>query len=150
MAVFFSQISYKPTSEWKEEHVFWNPLGSNVVIASSVPGKDRIAAIAQPADATMQTFDPVAASHGALVGIFPDGTKAKLSPSKDPREVFADWLVTPKNPWFTRAIVKPRLGLVDGARHRPRAGRFPGQQPAEQSPRCWPVWKRNSSPHATI
>ncbi len=105
MAVFFSQISYKPTSEWKEEHVFWNPLGSNVVLASSVPGKDRITAIAQPAEATMQTFDPVAASHGALVGTFPDGTKVKLSPNKDPREVFADWLVTPKNPWFTRAIV---------------------------------------------
>ncbi|MBI5822350.1 MAG: DUF1553 domain-containing protein [Verrucomicrobia bacterium] len=104
MAVFFSQISYKPTSEWKEEHVFWNPLGSNVVIASSVPGKDRIASIAQPASATMQTFDPAAANHGALVGIFPDGTKVKLSPNKDPREVFADWLVTPKNPWFTRAI----------------------------------------------
>ena len=105
MAVFFSQISYKPTSEWKEEHVFWNPLGSNVVIASSVPGKDRIASIAQPASATMQTFDPAAANLGALVGIFPDGTKVKLSPNKDPREVFADWLVTPKNPWFTRAIV---------------------------------------------
>ncbi len=26
MAVFFSQIGYKPTREWKEENVFWDPL----------------------------------------------------------------------------------------------------------------------------
>ena len=28
-----------------------------------------------------------------------------MPPDRDPREVFADWLITPKNPWFTRAIV---------------------------------------------
>ena len=28
-----------------------------------------------------------------------------MSPDRDPREVFADWLITPKNPWFTRSIV---------------------------------------------
>ncbi|MCX6910893.1 MAG: DUF1553 domain-containing protein [Verrucomicrobia bacterium] len=104
MAAFFSQISYKPTSEWKEEHVFWNPLGSNAMVASSVPGKPAIAAIAQPTNTVAQTFDPAAANHKSVVGIFPDGTQVKLSPNKDPREVFADWLVTPKNPWFTRAI----------------------------------------------
>ncbi|MFA6565093.1 MAG: DUF1553 domain-containing protein [Verrucomicrobiia bacterium] len=114
MAVFFSQISYKPTSEWKEEHVFWNPLGSNVVIASSVPGKAAIATIAQPTNTVTQTFDPAAANHASLVGIFPDGTKAKLSPSKDPREVFADWLVTPRNPWFTRAIANRIWGWLMG------------------------------------
>jgi hypothetical protein len=27
-----------------------------------------------------------------------------LSPERDPREVFADWLVSEKNPWFTRNI----------------------------------------------
>ena len=26
MAVFFSQVGYKPTREWKEECVFWDPL----------------------------------------------------------------------------------------------------------------------------
>jgi hypothetical protein len=35
---------------------------------------------------------------------FPDGTPAKLAVGRDPREVFADWLITPKNPWFTRNI----------------------------------------------
>jgi hypothetical protein len=37
--------------------------------------------------------------------VFPDGTQVQLSPNRDPREVFADWLITPKNPWFTRSIV---------------------------------------------
>ncbi len=35
---------------------------------------------------------------------FPDGTTAPLGPDRDPREAFADWLVRPENPWFTRAI----------------------------------------------
>jgi hypothetical protein len=49
------------------------------------------------------SFDPN--KPPAPAAVFPDGTPAKLSPDKDPREVFADWLITPKNPWFTRNIV---------------------------------------------
>ncbi len=40
-----------------------------------------------------------------VTAIFPDGTPAKLVAGRDPREAFADWLITPKNPWFTRNIV---------------------------------------------
>jgi hypothetical protein len=36
--------------------------------------------------------------------IFPDGKQASLVPEQDPRLVFADWLIAPKNPWFTRNI----------------------------------------------
>jgi hypothetical protein len=36
--------------------------------------------------------------------VFPDGKRARLSSDRDPREVFADWLIDPKNPWFTEAI----------------------------------------------
>jgi hypothetical protein len=50
-------------------------------------------------------FDPgKAAGGGALAAVFPDGTTARLSPDRDPREIFADWLITPQNPWFTRNI----------------------------------------------
>ena len=49
-------------------------------------------------------FDPNRASMGVRA-VFPDGKEAKLSPGKDPREVFADWLIDTKNPWFTRNIV---------------------------------------------
>ena len=40
-----------------------------------------------------------------LDAVFPDGTKIKISPDKDPRQVFANWLISPDNPWFSRAIV---------------------------------------------
>jgi len=36
---------------------------------------------------------------------FPDGTVASYPPDKDPREVFAQWLIRPENPWFSRHIV---------------------------------------------
>ena len=37
--------------------------------------------------------------------VFPDGTPARLAPGQDPREVFADWLMRRRNPWFARNIV---------------------------------------------
>jgi len=35
---------------------------------------------------------------------FPDGTPGRLTAGRDPRAVFADWLIRPENPWFTRVI----------------------------------------------
>ncbi len=50
-------------------------------------------------------FDPEKAAAGVPpTAIFPDGTPAQISPGQDPREVFADWLISPKNPWFARNI----------------------------------------------
>ncbi|MCX6910153.1 MAG: DUF1553 domain-containing protein, partial [Verrucomicrobia bacterium] len=40
-----------------------------------------------------------------LAATFPDGTPAKIAEGHDPRVVFADWLISPKNPWFARNIV---------------------------------------------
>jgi hypothetical protein len=76
MAAFFAKISYKSTAEWKEEIV----------------GFDL-----EKADAQTGGVAPAA--------VFPDGSPARLSPGRDPREVFADWLISPKNPWFARNIV---------------------------------------------
>jgi hypothetical protein len=76
MAAFFSQVSYKSTSEWKEEIVSFDPSK----------------AAADASGGTLST------------AVFPDGTPAQLSPDRDPRQDFADWLVTPQNPWFTRNI----------------------------------------------
>ncbi len=73
MSVFFSQVNYKPTREWKEEIVYWDP--------------DK------------------AAAGATQVGELPDRTRITLTPGRDPREVFADWLITPKNQWFTANIV---------------------------------------------
>lgn len=49
-------------------------------------------------------FDPRKLPPGGVEAVLPDGTRAQLSRDRDPREVFADWLITPRNPWFTRAI----------------------------------------------
>ncbi len=47
-------------------------------------------------------FDP-AKKPGTPV--FPDGTPARIAPGQDPREVFAEWLVAPRNSAFSAAIV---------------------------------------------
>jgi len=75
MAVFFSQIGYKPTGEWKEEIVYFD--------SSKSAGPKAGAAPRSP--------------------VFPDGTRATIAPGQDPREVFASWLVAPTNTWFARA-----------------------------------------------
>ena len=78
MGGFFSQITYKHTEEWKEEIICFLP-GSRSHAERGNEDK-------------------------AVKAIFPDGTSVQLLPDKDPREVFADWLIDPNNPWFTRAI----------------------------------------------
>ncbi len=41
----------------------------------------------------------------AFEAMLPDGTKVRVEPGQDPRRVFADWLITPDNPWFARNMV---------------------------------------------
>jgi hypothetical protein len=50
-------------------------------------------------------FDPNEANPKSVAAVFPDGTRVQLPPDRDPREVFADWLTAPGNPWFSRNIV---------------------------------------------
>ncbi len=47
-------------------------------------------------------FDP---DKGTRASVLPDGTTVRLAATDDPREAFASWLVSPKNPWFARAAV---------------------------------------------
>jgi hypothetical protein len=81
MAAFFSQVGYKPTREWKEENVFWDPLNSSAQPTNTVP-----------------------TNCAPELAVFPDGKEIRLPNNRDPREIFADWLIRPENPWFTRAI----------------------------------------------
>ncbi|MHB8897588.1 MAG: DUF1549 and DUF1553 domain-containing protein [Thermoguttaceae bacterium] len=74
MAAFFSHIAYKPTGEWKEEIVLF----------------DQDQATSEEAAKVLQE------------AVFPDGTPAEIAPGQDPRQAFADWLTSPKNPWFAR------------------------------------------------
>lgn len=77
MAAFFSQISFKSTLEWKEEIVTWDPFHTTNAEGQPPPQE----------------------------AVFPDGTRIKLPLDRDPRKVFADWLISPQNPWFARNIV---------------------------------------------
>ena len=104
MAAFFSQIGYKPTSEWKEEHVFWDPLGTSAVAGNAAPGRAAITAIGQPPEKAAPAVVAEPTKARSLVGVFPDGTEVELPANRDPREIFTDWLIAPTNPWFTRNI----------------------------------------------
>ena len=104
--VFFSQISYKPTSEWKEEIVFWDPFQVGSLPGNAVPGRDTAGTVrpkSEGEDDDAPALPPP--REGPLTAVFPDGTTVELPPDRDPREVFADWLITPENPWFTHSIV---------------------------------------------
>jgi hypothetical protein len=50
-------------------------------------------------------FDPGKPADSVAAAAFPDQTPSRLAPDQDPRQVFADWLISPKNPWFARNIV---------------------------------------------
>jgi len=105
MAQFFAQTGYKPTSEWKEEYVFWDPTGTHTLASNIAPGKASIDEIGKPAKPeSTETEAETPAFIARKEGVFPDGQKVKLTQERDPREVFADWLITPENPWFTRSI----------------------------------------------
>jgi hypothetical protein len=104
MAVFFSEIGYKPTSEWKEEIVFWDPLQIRTVAGNAIPGRDTPGTLLPQANGD-QVGQLPSPRREPLIGVFPDGSSVEIPPGRDPREVFADWLITPENPWFTRAIV---------------------------------------------
>jgi len=105
MEAFFTQVGYKPTSEWKEEIVFWDPLNSVAVPGSIAPGIPT--PIAKSVTVTNQIPQALAepmSENGPLAAVFPDGTQTTIPPDRDPREVFADWLIRPENPWFAKAI----------------------------------------------
>ena len=128
MAVFFSQIGYKPTREWKEEHVFWDPLrfqrrwpansapGQAAATATAVASGDRAAGRQRAANGGLSGWnqDQVAAGPRSAGGL------RRLADYAEESLVHAEHR-------------EPRLGLAAGARHHPRAGRHPRRQPAEQS-----------------
>ena len=79
MAAFFAKVAIKPTNEWKEEIVYFNPDGG-------APASERSGELVKP----------------KLLG----GDACWICPAEeDPRDKFADWLTAPENPWFARNIV---------------------------------------------
>jgi len=154
MAVFFSRISYKPTGEWKEEIVAFDPekllapapapalpgavsaAGAAAVPTTpaptspsapstspqgSSPGASSLSPSSLPtrsgtgSPAGKSASDsPVPATARELIGVFPDGTSVRIPADQDPRVVFANWLIHPKNPWFARKLVNRIWAWVMG------------------------------------
>lgn len=114
MAAFFSQVGYKPTSEWKEEIVFWDPLNSVAVPGSTAPGVDAVAKSVTVTNQIPQALAKPMSENGPRQAVFPDGTKVTIPPNRDPRELFADWLIRPENPWFAKAAVNRTWAWVMG------------------------------------
>lgn len=114
MAAFFSQVGYKPTSEWKEEIVFWDPLKSVEVPGSTAPGLDAVAKAVTATNQIPQGLAQPISENGPLPAMFPDGIKTTIPPDRDPREVFADWLIRPENPWFAKNIVNRTWAWIMG------------------------------------
>jgi hypothetical protein len=114
MAAFFSQVGYKPTSEWKEEIVFWDPLKSAELPGCTAPGLDAIAQSVTVTNQIPQALEQPLSENGPLSVVFPDGTKTTIPPDRDPREAFADWLIRPENPWFAKAIANRTWAWVMG------------------------------------
>ncbi|MBU0717232.1 MAG: DUF1549 and DUF1553 domain-containing protein [Planctomycetes bacterium] len=48
-------------------------------------------------------LDPAPAD--TLETVLPNGTTVLIPPGADPRQIFADWLISPDNPWFARNMV---------------------------------------------
>ncbi len=114
LAVFFSQVGYKPTSEWKEEIVFWDPLKSAAMDSSIAKGVDAVGLAVAATNQIPQNLPEPISPNGPLEAVFPDGTKVTIPPDRDPREVFADWLIRPENPWFAKAIVNRTWAWIMG------------------------------------
>ena len=98
MVALFSQVGYKPTNEWKEENVFWDPL--QLSINAGAPG------VAEPTTIVPVPTNEIPTKVVALPSTvtMPNGAKLNVPANRDPREVFANWLISPQNPWFTRSI----------------------------------------------
>lgn len=104
MAEFFAQVGYKPTSEWKEEIVFWDPLKACRIKGNAAPGNAAITTLTFPAE-TIAVSAEASAELCNREALLPGGAPVQLTGDRDPRELFSDWLMQPDNPWLARCAV---------------------------------------------
>lgn len=77
MSAFFECLGYKNTAEWKEEIVAFDPFKKDSAGNPMLPDE----------------------------AVLPDGNRVELTRDRDPRDVFAEWLTRPDNPWFAKTAV---------------------------------------------
>ncbi len=81
---------------------------------STSPGEDSGVKTLTITNQIPQALAKPLSENGPRAAVFPDGTKTTIPPDRDPREVFADWLIRPDNPRFARAIVNRTWAWVMG------------------------------------
>jgi hypothetical protein len=106
MSVFFSQVGYKPTGEWKEEIVYFDRRKKQAPVPEKTKdsGKEKESEKAKEPLNKTPSKEKKEAANEPLQAVYPNGVAVQISPGQDPRQVFADWLVDEKNPWFARAM----------------------------------------------
>jgi hypothetical protein len=90
LSAFFSNVRFKNTDEWKEEIVYF----ANGPASFKDPDSNEIVAMRFP------------------------GTKGPAAPVQNPGAnpvvLFADWLVSPSNPWFSRHLANRYWAAIFG------------------------------------
>ncbi len=76
MAAFFSKVAIKATQEWKEEIVYFNQYGG--------------------------VYHPKLRDY--VNPKFLGGEALAIGRDQDPRPKFAEWLTSPRNPWFAKVM----------------------------------------------
>ena len=66
----------------------WKPNASSIA-----PGVDSVAKSVTVTNQIPQALAEPLNENGPLEAVFPDGTKTTIPADRDPREVFADWLI---------------------------------------------------------
>jgi hypothetical protein len=118
-----AQCHDHPFAAWKRQQ-FWETAAffANTRPVAVVPGKTRF----QPPPANLRMLT-IPGTNTTVTAKFPDGTIPRWENQSDPREAFADWMVSPKNPYFARTIANRVWahffghGLIDPVDNEPTA-----------------------------
>jgi hypothetical protein len=104
-----AQCHDHPFAKWKREQ-FWNQAA--FFAGLEAPGKGRVVAFRDNLNVRM-----IAMSEGgkAVPARFLDGTEPKWQDGVGGRQMLADWITSPKNPYFARAVANRLWAYFLGA-----------------------------------
>lgn len=109
-----AQCHNHPFAEWKKEQ-FW----SYAAFFSGIRAQQQGDFIAPQGDQADRRRIAIAGTDKTVEARFPDGTEPNWQNKEPTRKVLADWVTSPKNPYFARATVNRLwdhffgLGLID-------------------------------------
>jgi len=104
-----AQCHDHPFASWKQEQ-FWNQ-------AAFFAGLERQGSGTFAPLVEHRSRHAVAPGEGKdlVAAVFLDGTEPTWSQEKSPRQVYAEWLTSPQNPYFARAVANRIWGQLFGS-----------------------------------